>query len=370
MRRGYLDWLRGIAVLIMIEAHLVDSWTADPFRQTSAYSAALIVGGFGAPMFLFLAGVAVALSASANLRRTGDRAIASSNVVRRGWQLFGLAFLFRFQAWTLGWSSPLALLKVDILNIMGPSIAAAGALWGTASSSRAQPMLFGAAALILTLPTPLVRMAPIESLPDPLEAYVWPVPYLSNFVFLPWGIFVFAGVIPGLLLDGARRSREARANLWLAVGGLAIVALSVACLYLPSPYGPSNFWTTSPSYLFLRAGLMTAAIGGAFWWESRPGGREKWSPLRQLGRSSLFVYWIHVELIYGLISRPIHRSLTLSHALIAFVLFSAFMLLCSMLKDQVVQWWHGGGQMRGGFFSARGAPPPPRLRQGSGEASP
>ena len=25
-RRGYLDWLRGVAVLIMVEAHLFDAW--------------------------------------------------------------------------------------------------------------------------------------------------------------------------------------------------------------------------------------------------------------------------------------------------------------------------------------------------------
>lgn len=342
MRRGYLDWLRGIAVLIMIEAHLVDSWTADAFRQTSAYSAAILIGGLGAPMFLFLAGVAVALSASASFRRTGDRAIASSKVVRRGWELFGLAFLFRLQAWTLGWSSPLALLKVDILNIMGPSIVAAGALWGTVSSRRAQVALFGAAASILALLMPLIQMFPVKALPDPLEAYVWPVPYLSNFVFLPWGIFVLAGVIPGLLLDATPVSREGRANLWLAVGGLTIAALSMASLYLPSPYWSSNFWTTSPSFFFLRAGLMTAGIGAAFWWESRPGGRDKWSPLRQLGRSSLFVYWIHVELIYGLISRPLHRSLALPEALVALIVFSSFMVVCSIVKDHVVGWWHAG----------------------------
>ena len=29
-RRTYLDWLRGIAVLLMIEAHLFDSWLCTP----------------------------------------------------------------------------------------------------------------------------------------------------------------------------------------------------------------------------------------------------------------------------------------------------------------------------------------------------
>jgi uncharacterized membrane protein len=339
MRRGYLDWLRGVAVLIMIEAHVLDSWTTESLRGTSGFAAAMLIGGFGAPLFLFLAGVAVALSASARLRRAGDRTVASGAVVRRGAELFGLAFLFRIQAWVLGWSSPMALLKVDILNIMGPSIAVAGALWGITRSRRAQFVVFSATTVALALLTPIVWVAPLHPLPDPLEAYIRPVPYLSHFVFLPWGAFVLAGVIAGLLLDATPPTREGRLHLWLTFGGLGVAALSVAALNLPSPYASSNFWTSSPCYFFFRVGLMTAAIAAAFAWQSRPGGSVSWSPLQQLGRSSLFVYWIHVELVYGLISRPLHRSLTLAQGLVVLAVFSGFMLLSTLAKDRLVRAW-------------------------------
>jgi len=62
-RRTYLDVLRGVAVLIMIEAHVIDSWTRVADRRSRAFGESLILGGFGAPLFLFLAGVAVAMSA-------------------------------------------------------------------------------------------------------------------------------------------------------------------------------------------------------------------------------------------------------------------------------------------------------------------
>ena len=43
---------------------------------------------------------------------------------RRGWQIFGLAFLFRLQSYVLsGFQNAVSLLKVDILNIMGPAMA-------------------------------------------------------------------------------------------------------------------------------------------------------------------------------------------------------------------------------------------------------
>jgi uncharacterized membrane protein len=62
-RRRYLDWLRGLAVLVMIQAHVLDSWTRLDARASWQFAWANIVAGFGAPMLLFLAGASVGLSA-------------------------------------------------------------------------------------------------------------------------------------------------------------------------------------------------------------------------------------------------------------------------------------------------------------------
>jgi uncharacterized membrane protein len=349
-RRGYLDWVRGLAVLIMIEAHLFDSWTWAPDRETPLFTRAIILGGLGAPLFLFLAGVSVPLAASARLRRTAsaagspERALASRRaagaVAKRGLEIFGLAFLFRLQAWVLGWSSPRALLKVDILNIMGPSISAAALLWGTMTSWSGRLLAFIAATLALAFATPIIRALPIGALPDPIEAYIRPVPYLSNFVFFPWMAFVFAGAIPGLLIDRTvDPAVERKLNLGFLAGGTALALGAWAASYGPTPYTRSDFWTTSPSYFLMRAGILTAAIGVAYLWDSRPGAEQTWSPMRELGRSSLFIYWIHIEMIYGLISRPLHRALPLSRVFVAYVLFVCLMVGASMLKNRVMAWW-------------------------------
>jgi hypothetical protein len=57
------------------------------------------------------------------------------------------------------------------------------------------------------------------------------------------------------------------------------------------------------------------------------------------------VYWIHVEMVYGFISRPIRRSLSFGEAIAADLAFSAFLLALVMLKNRLV--------------SARKAPPLP-----------
>jgi len=342
-RRGYLDWLRGVAVLVMIEAHLLDSWTRFPDRQTRQFAYAMIVGGFGAPLFLFLAGVAVPLSAAAKLRRTGDIQSATRAVAWRGLEVFGLAFLFRAQSWILGWGKARDLLKVDILNIMGPSIAVAAWMWGAVRSRRGRIALFAAATVIISCATPGVRALPgLWLLPDPLEAYIRPAAGLSNFVIFPWMGFVFAGAVVGLIVEETRDlEAERRASLFFALAGSGLAFGAYKASFLPSLFPNSRFWTTSPTFFFLRVGILTAAVAAAYLWESRPGAAEKFSPLRQLGRTSLFIYWIHVEMVYGLISLDLHKSLSWPQVWIAWALFSAFMLLCSLVKDRFVSWWNG-----------------------------
>src|SRR5215208_3349117 len=133
-RRGYIDSARGVAVLLMIEAHVVDAWTRTADKSTVLYRDATIVGGFAAPMFLFLAGVGVVLSATRAAERTGSRRSATEAIVRRGLEIFVFAFLFRIQAFVVSPGNPLvALFRVDILNIMGPAIVAAGLLWAVTS---------------------------------------------------------------------------------------------------------------------------------------------------------------------------------------------------------------------------------------------
>jgi uncharacterized membrane protein len=346
-RLAYIDWMRGLAILIMIEAHVLDAWTRPSDRHSLAFGCATILAGFAAPMFLFLAGVSVALAASAGLRKTGDPGRAAARVRRRGLEIFGLAYLFRLQAYLLNPKAMLSgMLKVDILNIMGPSIIAAAALWRTARDRRRRLLVFAGAMLAVALATPLVRTAAVvDSLPPILQWYLRPTPGRNNFTFFPWAGFVFAGSLVGTLLELAREGWSGRRlHSWMAAGGLAVAAACYAGSYLPSVYPDSQFWSSSPMFFLLRAGIVTAALAGVYFWEQRPRLtaallRRHWSPMTEFGRASLFVYWIHVELVYGVFSERLHRNLSLGSAAIAFSVFSLAMFALAMLKNLAVARW-------------------------------
>src|SRR5206468_9412517 len=139
----------------MIEAHTLDAWTRLDARHNSAYGWAMIVGGFAAPGFLFLAGIALALAAGSRLRRGRSPAEVAALARRRALQIFGLAFLFRLQSWVIsGGDAAQSLLKVDILNVMGLSMLAAAILWSLGRSrwDRLVWMLVATTAIAMITP--------------------------------------------------------------------------------------------------------------------------------------------------------------------------------------------------------------------------
>lgn len=66
-------------------------------------------------------------------------------------------------------------------------------------------------------------------------------------------------------------------------------------------------------------------------------GRGWW--LEEFGRSSLFVYWIHVEMVYGLLTYPLHRALPLLWSWIALGILSALLYRLLRLKNRLVPPW-------------------------------
>jgi uncharacterized membrane protein len=340
-RQAYLDRVRGFAVLVMIEAHVLDSWTRQSDRHSTAYRYAIILGGFGAPLFLFLAGVTFVLSAESKYRKTGDFEASWWAVQKRGWQIFALAFLFRLQSFILtGGYNLIGLLNVDILNVMGPAIVFMGFIGSRSKTRFGRALVLAVLTAGVAMLTPIVRATPLLNwLPDPIQWYFRASPARSNFTLFPWAAFVFAGAVVGEVIDGLRSADRAfRLQMALAAAGILVIVASYEASLLPSIYPASDFWTSSPTFFFLRVGFIALLLPLMFLWDRTPwrGAISQWSPMEELGQASLFVYWIHVEMVYGFISRPLRRNLSFPAAIVADALFSAFILALVLLKNRVV----------------------------------
>ena len=342
-RRLYVDWARALAVLVMIEAHTIDSWTRVAARRTAAFRNLTMLGGFAAPLFLWLAGVSLVLSATSVARREGSRAAAVDAICRRGLEIFVLAFLFRLQGFivTPG-GHPVLLFRVDILNIMGPSIVAAGLVWGLGKTIGRLVASYAAIAAAFAMLTPIVRTSPlVNELPTWVQWYLRPAGDVTTFTALPWAGFVFAGAAVGALLAPIREAAsERRLQVWLAGAGAVLVAAGFYAATLPTIYRDSSFWTSSPAYFAIRVGILMlafAAIYGLAQVAERRG--MELGPFTRFGRSSLFVYWIHVELVYGYLSWPLHGRLPLRGTFVAYTLFTTLMYGAIVAKDRIVGRW-------------------------------
>ena len=318
-RRSYIDWLRGIAVVSMIEWHVYDAWTLHSVRDSAAWPAIKVVGGFAAPLFLFLAGVAVPMAIGAYERRGLTRPDAAWKLQKRGWQVFVLAHLFRFQSFLFNpnarWSG---LLKPDILNILGLGLAGTAFLMGRARTAARRWMWLLLPALVIVALTPLSRTWWWPTLLHPrLEAYIRPSNF-GVFALFPWVAYVPLGAYIGaLLMDATDEVAERRALVRLAVAGALSVAIGTAAGWL-APIAHASFWIDHASVFAIKAGCMMMALGASWWLVSRQP-ISMVEPMLLLGRTSLFVYWVHVEIAYGVVSYPLHYALPLAWSTIGFV---------------------------------------------------
>jgi uncharacterized membrane protein len=317
-------------VIIMVAAHVTDAWTRMEDRQRDLYGYTVFIAGFAAPLFLFLAGLTLTLAASSRAEAIGHAA-AARQARLRALQILALAFVFRLQSQLFGWGPWINFFKVDILNVMGVAMFVAALLWSLSNTRTVRIMLFAITTGVIAMSTPLVRDAAfLAVLPDVIEAYLRPLPGRTTFALFPWAAFLIGGTIAGELIVAAKNERDERRLQWglLAAGVFGFVS-AYWLSFRPSIYANANFWTSSPTFFFIRLGLNTFLLPLAWSIERYAG-----VVITTLGRSSLFVYWVHVEMVYGVSGQPLRRLLPIELSLTATVLLCALLYWLVRWKDR------------------------------------
>src|ERR1041384_7134644 len=123
-RLPYLDWLRGLAAVIMLQGHVFDGFLKSDLRTGGAFLFSQFVGGMPPAIFLFLTGITLAFLMDSSERKGLAPRARMLAALRRSSYLFLVAFAFRFQLWLFSQPAPWTdLFRVDILNCMGFTIA-------------------------------------------------------------------------------------------------------------------------------------------------------------------------------------------------------------------------------------------------------
>jgi uncharacterized membrane protein len=349
-RLSYIDWMRGLACLLMFQTHCYNSWLRPDLRDSALYQWSQLGGTLPAPLFIFLAGTSMAL-VTERLREKGiARSTIAKQTILRGAEIFALGLLFRLQEYALGykWVPWTDLLRVDVLNILGLSMILMALLcWLTSAeeiaAARARTItgaLVVAAAIAMLTP-PLWTTHRPRFLPWPLESYIngvhiFPEPQPWLFPLFPWAAFAFAGLAIGFLVytPFARRN-EARFFFLLGLAGVGTCYLSrffdESSVHLYAVY---DYWHSNPDFLLLRCGILLILMFLVYAWCRWGLAQIGFSPVIQLGKTSLLVYWVHIEFVYGRLSILPKRGCSIPKATFGLFVILFAMLVLSILRTR------------------------------------
>ncbi|MBI4874564.1 MAG: DUF1624 domain-containing protein [Acidobacteria bacterium] len=329
---AFLDWTRGAAALIMLHGHVYHAFAEKSAHESGAYVLSQFVGGMAPAAFLFLTGITLAFLMAGRERRgvsAGGRVLAA---LRRSGYLFGIAVLFRLELFATGlpdnrWTD---LFKVDILNCMGLAILLFSPLAALAAEQRVRwGAILGTA---VAGGAPLISALNWNWLHPFLRDYV--VPDYNYFAFFPWAAFVAFGISAGTIVRLSGPMNLPRLMQWSALAGLALIAGGRYFSELPySLYDKSEFWLNSPMLILIKLGVLLLALSFAYLWTAHGAGR-RWSFVRQLGTTSLLVYWVHIELVYGRWFGAWKESLPVVLCAATAVLLIAAMVGLSLLRTR------------------------------------
>ena len=346
-RLAFIDWTRGAATLVMLQGHVWESFTHKDLRDTGVYMMSQFPGGVAPAVFLFLSGVTLAFLIDSRQQKGANARGRALAALRRAGYLGGLAILFRLQMWAFYWpNSPWKdLLRVDILNCMAAACVMLAPVAAFGRLGRIRGAIVVSA--LIAFGAPFMSDWKADAPESLLRMYL--APDYSAFALFPWGAFVAFGMACGTVFRCV--SEEGRENL-MQWGGWAGFALAFAGQYVSNlPYNiypHSEFWLDSPCLTLIKVGVIMMVIAAGYFWNewvprvrAGAGVGPRFSIPRQLGQTSLLIYWVHIELVYGRWANPFKGQTPLFETALWALAVIALMLGLSVAKTRFVasQWY-------------------------------
>jgi uncharacterized membrane protein len=344
-RYGFVDLLRGFALVVMIETHVVNAYLPAALRNSGFFFWLSFVNGLVAPSFLFASGFSLVLQA----RRKWEEWLRCGPAFRKQMRRLGFILLVAYYIhlpdfglskflvphnpvfWKRGF-------QVDVLQCIVVSLLAINALILLTRRRGAFFWAAAAAGVIAALATPWL-WAQDFTIRMPLFLALYLNPHgVSLFPLFPWISFVVAGSCAAhLFLNAVEQQADARCMRYASVVGAAAIAGGLLARGLPLfSSWHAGFYRTSPLYVLIRLGCVVLLCALLYAMEKRLG----WVPgaIRLAGQESLLVYTLHLLLIFSVLrSKPVAALLGLEAGYAACFLMSAAIIV---LMLGLARFWH------------------------------
>jgi uncharacterized membrane protein len=310
VRYGFVDLLRGFAMVVMIETHVMNAYLPVELKKGSEFFFWLsFVNGLVAPAFLFAAGFSLVLQGNIQWENWLHLRLPFWRQMRRLGFIFLVAYYTHLQGLNLSrylkhWNDRqlwLRTLQVDVLQCIVISLLLVHLLIFILRKKTLLPWGLALVALCVALTTPLVWSRDFSgSVPLSLALFLNPHG-VSLFPVFPWICFVLAGSFAACFF---LRSVDANKipQFMRIIAGIGILMIVAGLLLQNVQYtlpGYVNFYTTSPLYSMIRIGCVLLFL--VLLYKLETNGRWIPKPIQLAGQESLLVYGVHLWVIFGLL---------------------------------------------------------------------
>ncbi|MDQ7817164.1 MAG: heparan-alpha-glucosaminide N-acetyltransferase domain-containing protein [Melioribacteraceae bacterium] len=303
----FLDMMRALAVLMMVQGHTIDTFLADEYRTMDSmlFSIWYTIRGFTAPIFMFTSGVAFTY-----LFRSYKEPFFENPRVKKGLLRFVvlvlIGYLLRYPTYTVFNFSVvrtdqwLGFFTVDALHLIGFGLLFVLLLSLIAEKLKIKDYIVFSIGVLFFFGlfsfTEKVNWA--NYMPIPFAAYLYHGTG-SYFPLFPWAGYVIGGALFGSYLAHHPISfTSPKLSVRLFILGFIALAFSQTIeLFEKLIYRGEAFWTDNLYVVSMRIGwiLILNSIMSylALKLKSIP------EFIKQVGRHTLLVYAVHSIILYG-----------------------------------------------------------------------
>lgn len=310
-RHLFIDLYRSVVILLMLEGHVLRAFLPVTAQKTVAFEFHEFFHGLSAPAFLFGAGLTFVISTRRRweeyhhwdppLARRVKRLLL---VILIGYFLHLPFFSFRKIILEGTTADYIQLFQSDVLHCIGIGLLSLHAL---IIFFKKESRFY---ALVMTTVGAVCFLTPFVWDIDFTKFLPIPVAQMLNgnngspFPLFPYVGFLYAGVIVSWeFLVAVEAGKERRFMYWLAVfGGVAIIIGVIYDNVPVSIYPTYNYWFTSPNYFLVRLGSLMILFSCV--WYIAPRIQKYGNIMTILGIESLFVYVLHLLILYGSVINP------------------------------------------------------------------
>ncbi len=346
----FIDLMRALAVIQMVQGHTVDVLLDPQYRLTEypAYFIWNFMRGMTAPIFMFSAGTVFTYLFRLNPEpfESNPRVIKG---VKRFFLLVGLGYLLRYPTYKIfdfnnvtpdRWNTFFA---VDVLQLIGFGLMFVMLCAFVAEKIRLNDtVVFSIVTILFFISTPFINNIEwIKYFPQPVAGYFYDKTG-SLFPLFPWaGYVIMGGVLGSYLAKNPLVFKTNRFSFNLLIFGLAFIIISLVSIYLSEefwgiPYQNSSY---SLEVITFRIGFVLVLNSVVSYISQKMESIPRIIIL--IGRNTLLIYIVHLMILYGsawnpgiilLFGSSFNVSYTIGSALLMLTLMTLMVIALNKLK--------------------------------------